>query len=138
VGRKPHCLFKAFKQYFSFAVINYNSFKFIVLLHKRIYCFFNLSHIGFSLDFNNCIVCLFVGGNKKLIGAFLIDNDSKEDSEELLKGDTLIRANFGINPDELDEVQWAKLVCEAIWIERFRLQNQADLLAALFGGKRKR
>jgi hypothetical protein len=54
----------------------------------------------------------------------------------LLKGDALIRANFGVNPAELSQEKWAQLFGEAVWLERWRLKNQGDLLAALFGGKK--
>jgi hypothetical protein len=52
-----------------------------------------------------------------------------------LKGDALIRANFGVEPGKMDDETWARLVAEAMWIEQWRLKNQAELLAALFGSK---
>jgi hypothetical protein len=53
-----------------------------------------------------------------------------------LKGDALIRANFGVNPAELEYEQWAKLFAEAVWIEGWRLKNQAEMLSMLFGGRK--
>jgi hypothetical protein len=67
----------------------------------------------------------------------LIETDSSESEDELLKGDALIRANFGVEPAELDDKTWARLTAEAIWIEQWRLKNHAELLAALFGGKKR-
>jgi hypothetical protein len=66
-----------------------------------------------------------------------MDNSDSKPEDELLKGDALIRANFGVNPTELDDETWARLFAEAIWIEQFRLKNQAQLLSALWGGKKK-
>jgi hypothetical protein len=51
----------------------------------------------------------------------------------LLKGNALIRANFGTDPQELSGERWAQLFAEALWIEQWRLKNQAELLAAMFG-----
>jgi hypothetical protein len=62
---------------------------------------------------------------------------SKKDSiGEINEGNALIRGNFNINPDELDEDTWARLFSEAVWLERWRLKNQSELLASLFGGKK--
>ncbi|MGL4908840.1 MAG: hypothetical protein ACRC9X_05200 [Bacteroidales bacterium] len=43
-------------------------------------------------------------------------------------------ANLGINPKNLDEQNWAKRYAQALWIERMRLKNQADMLTAMWGG----
>jgi 2-hydroxychromene-2-carboxylate isomerase len=53
----------------------------------------------------------------------------------LLKGDALIRANLGVDPAGLEDEKWAQLFAEALWVEQWRLKNQAELLAALFGRK---
>ena len=50
----------------------------------------------------------------------------------------LIRANLHIDPSELNEVEYAEAYAEAIWLEQFRLKNQAELLAAMFGAKKKK
>lgn len=50
----------------------------------------------------------------------------------------LIRSNLGINPKELSVMEYAEAYNEALWLENFRLQNQAELLAAMFGGKKKK
>jgi len=34
-------------------------------------------------------------------------------------------------------MEYAQAYNEAIWLEIFRLHNQAELLAAMFGGKKK-
>jgi RES domain-containing protein len=54
-----------------------------------------------------------------------------------LKGDALIRANFGVDPAELSDEKWARLFAEAVWIEQWRLKNQAEMLAIMFGGKKR-
>ncbi|MDR0546311.1 MAG: hypothetical protein LBG77_01780 [Dysgonamonadaceae bacterium] len=48
----------------------------------------------------------------------------------------MIRFYFKTNPAALTTEEWAQQVCEAMWIERRQLRNQAELLAALFGGKK--
>lgn len=50
----------------------------------------------------------------------------------------LIRSNLGINPKELSVMEYAEAYNEALWLESFRLQNQAELLSAMFGGKKKK
>lgn len=49
----------------------------------------------------------------------------------------IIRANIGINPDELSTKGYAEAYCQAIWLEGFRLQNQAELLASMLGNGKK-
>ncbi|WP_181871999.1 hypothetical protein [Bergeyella zoohelcum] len=46
----------------------------------------------------------------------------------------MIRANFGLNPEELQVSQWNKHYAQAMWLEEWRLQNQAELFIKLFGG----
>ena len=48
----------------------------------------------------------------------------------------LIRSNLGANPDLMNEREFAEAYCQAIWLEEFRLLNQAEMLAAMFGGKK--
>ena len=36
----------------------------------------------------------------------------------------------------MDEQQFAEAYCQALWLEQFRLRNQAEMLAAIFGGKK--
>jgi len=50
----------------------------------------------------------------------------------------LIRAHFGIDPGALEDEEWARLFGQAVWLEGWRLKNQAELLSTLFGGKGKR
>lgn len=52
-----------------------------------------------------------------------------------MKGNALIRAYLGVDPDNLTDEKYAELFAQAIWIEKRQLKNQADLLTALFGGK---
>jgi hypothetical protein len=52
-----------------------------------------------------------------------------------MKGNALIRANFRLEPEGLSEEEWAQRFAEALWIEQWRLKNQAELLARLFGEK---
>nr|WP_153851946.1 hypothetical protein [Ornithobacterium rhinotracheale] len=46
----------------------------------------------------------------------------------------MIRANFGVNPESLQVSEWNKLYAQAQWLEHWRLQNQAEMFKALFGG----
>ena len=48
----------------------------------------------------------------------------------------LIRANLGLDPATLTTEEYAMAYSQAIWLEEFRLRNQAELLAAMFGGKK--
>ena len=54
-----------------------------------------------------------------------------------MKMGALIRANLGMDPKEMDTESFAEACCQAIWLERFRLRNQAEMIAAMFGGKKK-
>lgn len=56
----------------------------------------------------------------------------EDDPGEIAKGCALIRANFHTDPETLDDDQWAMLFQQAIWIENFRLENMAKILAKLF------
>ncbi len=56
----------------------------------------------------------------------------EDDPGEIAKGCALIRANFNTDPETLDDNQWAMLFQQAIWIENFRLENMAKILAKLF------
>ncbi|MCB6232244.1 hypothetical protein [Flavobacterium psychrophilum] len=51
-----------------------------------------------------------------------------------MQGDALIMANFRINPKELQVTQWGEYYAKAIWLEEWRLKNQADMFKNLFGG----
>jgi hypothetical protein len=51
-----------------------------------------------------------------------------------MKGNALIRGNLGVDPEGLNGEQWAQRFAEALWLEQWRLKNQAELLAAMFGG----
>ncbi len=42
-----------------------------------------------------------------------------------------------MNTEGMDAMDFAKAYNEALWLESFRLKNQAELLAAMFGGKKK-
>ena len=76
---------------------------------------------------------------KKLISAFTIGSEAGDDNpaDELLKMNALIRSNLGINPNGLSTEEYAIAYNQAIWLESFRLKNNAELLAAMFGGKKK-
>lgn len=56
----------------------------------------------------------------------------EDDPGEIAKGCALIRANFHTDPETLDDDQWAMLFQQAIWVENFRLENMAKILAKLF------
>lgn len=57
--------------------------------------------------------------------------DDADDKDLWQKGNALIRSNFAVNPEMLEDEEWAKLYGEAIWIERFRIKK----IAALLGNK---
>ncbi|MBO4955136.1 hypothetical protein D1638_07860 [Muribaculaceae bacterium Z1] len=54
------------------------------------------------------------------------------DPGEIAKGCALIRANFGTDPTTLSNEEWAMLFQQAVWLENFRLENTARILAKLF------
>lgn len=56
----------------------------------------------------------------------------EDDPAEVAKGCALIRANFGIDPAALSDENWAMLFQQAVWLENFRLENMARILAQLF------
>lgn len=51
-----------------------------------------------------------------------------------MQGDALIMANFHINPKNIQISEWRELYAKAIWLEEWRLKNQAELFMNLFGG----
>jgi hypothetical protein len=69
---------------------------------------------------------------KKLVEAHRLSDDHEEDSFE--KGCALIRANLGIDPTAGSYEEWAAHYAEALWLERFRNRNLAEILTGLFGG----
>ena len=71
---------------------------------------------------------------KKLVEAQLLSDDDNEDGIE--KGCALIRANLGIDPMIGDYEDWARNYAQALWLERWRLKNTADMLAKMIGGER--
>jgi hypothetical protein len=66
----------------------------------------------------------------------LLNGDAEDAADEMMKMNALIIANLGINPKEMDAMEYAEAYSEAMWLESFRLKNQAELLAAMFGGKK--
>lgn len=70
------------------------------------------------------------GEPKKLIEAYTLSHDNKE--QDIAKGCALIRANFNVNPGTLTPEEWASLFGEAVWLENFRLENLAKIIAKLF------
>ena len=71
---------------------------------------------------------------KKLVEAQLLSDRDEEDGFE--KGCALIRANLGIDPMIGDYEDWARNYAQALWLERWRLKNTADMLAKMIGGER--
>jgi hypothetical protein len=49
-------------------------------------------------------------------------------------GNVLIRANFSLEPEKLSLSKWSDLYAEAQWLEKWRLNNKAEMLVKLFGG----
>ena len=57
-----------------------------------------------------------------------------DDEDGFAKGCALIRANLHVDIDKIEtEEEWAQLYSEAIWLERWRNRNRAELIASLFG-----
>ena len=57
--------------------------------------------------------------------------------DELLKGEALILANFGLSTQGMSPDTYARLLSQAMWIESWRLRNQAQMIAQLFGANEK-
>lgn len=57
---------------------------------------------------------------------------SDDDKQSIPKGCALIRAAFHIDPGTLSYEEWAALYQQAVWLERRRLRNFAELLGRLF------
>jgi hypothetical protein len=55
--------------------------------------------------------------------------------DEFRKVNALIRANFNVVPEQLSEDKWAELYQQALWVEKWRLRMQAEMLSSLFGGR---
>ena len=51
-----------------------------------------------------------------------------------MQGDALIMANFKIDPKKLQVTQWGEHYAKAMWLERWRLENQAEMFRNVFGG----
>ena len=63
----------------------------------------------------------------------------EDDEDTFAKGCALIRANLNVNADNIEnEDDWAALYTQAIWLERWRNKNKAELIARLFGDGKKR
>lgn len=63
----------------------------------------------------------------------------EDDEDTFAKGCALIRANLNVNADNIEtEEDWAALYAQAIWLESWRNKNKAELIARLFGEKKKR
>ena len=71
---------------------------------------------------------------KKLVEAQLLSDRDEEDGFE--KGCALIRSNLGIDPMNGGYEKWAEHYAQALWLERWRLKNTADMLAKMIGGER--
>ena len=70
---------------------------------------------------------------KKLVEAHLLSESDEKHGFE--KGCALIRANLGIDPTVGDYEDWATNYAQALWLEKWRLKNTAEMIAELFGGK---
>ena len=64
--------------------------------------------------------------------------NSDDPQDEMMKGEALIRANFGIPVDHLSIEDYSRLLAEALWLESWRLRNKAHVLAHLFGADKKK
>jgi hypothetical protein len=43
---------------------------------------------------------------------------------------------LGIDPERCSYEEWAANYAQALWLEQWRLKNEAGMIAALFGGKK--
>lgn len=55
--------------------------------------------------------------------------------DNIRQGNVLIRANFNIEPTNLNLTKWGEMYAEAQWLEQWRLNNMAEMLHRLFGGE---
>lgn len=55
-----------------------------------------------------------------------------------MKMNALIRSNLGIDTRALTTIEFVEAYSQALWLESFRLRNQAEMLVAMFGGKKKK
>ena len=51
-----------------------------------------------------------------------------------MQGDAIIMANFQVDPSKLQVSKWGEYYAQAMWLERWRLDNQAKMMQELFGG----
>lgn len=57
-----------------------------------------------------------------------------DEEDGFAKGCALIRANLHVDAEKIEtEEEWARLYCEALWLEWWRNRNRAELIAGLFG-----
>lgn len=54
-----------------------------------------------------------------------------------MKMGALIKSNLHENPDGMSMERFAEAYAQAIWIERFRMDNTAQMIASMFGAKQK-
>lgn len=66
--------------------------------------------------------------------AFIIGDDNES---ELMMISAFIRSNLGQDTEGMNEAQFEEASCKAVWLESFRLRNQAEMLVEVFGGKKK-
>ena len=77
------------------------------------------------------------GVAKKLVEAHTLADDDYKDT--FAKGCALIRANLHVDADAIEtEEDWARLYGAALWLERWRNKNKAELIVRLFGDGKKR
>lgn len=48
----------------------------------------------------------------------------------------LIRSNLGLDVKKLSVGEFAEAYSQAIWLEQFRLRNQAEMLVKIFSNKK--
>ncbi|MBB6499117.1 hypothetical protein [Pedobacter cryoconitis] len=76
---------------------------------------------------------LFQCYRKKLVGSLNGGPEHSKTDTGRWQGDALIRSNFSVDPERLQLSEWAKLHAQAQWLERWRLENQAELFKVMFG-----
>ena len=97
--------------------------------------FFNgKSIVKFMKKHNRLYFGLTIPFTKSLLisseAQLLSDADTENGFE---KGCALIRANLGIDPTCGDYEDWETNYAQALWLEKWRMKNQAEMLVKMFG-----
>jgi hypothetical protein len=62
-----------------------------------------------------------------------LKDDDNDFVSEWRKGNALIRSQLGLNPEKLQEEEWAQYYNEALWLKEMDAKIQAELMKKIFG-----